>query len=138
MCLPLCRPLGREALPGDVLCLHLRLSERATKIEPRQAGGSLTALPAIDVQSGEVSAYIPIHPISTIGGQISLETDLSQKGMGRSVSRVDSAAQIKAMKQLAGRLELQRSKKKNNMQPTIRRVSVARLRPAPHDNANLV
>jgi F-type H+-transporting ATPase subunit alpha len=107
------RPPGREAYPGDVFYLHSRLLERAAKLNPDFGGGSLTALPIIETQAGDVSAYIPTNVISITDGQIFLETDLFYKGIrpalnvGISVSRVGSAAQTKAMKKVAGKLKLQ-------------------------------
>jgi F-type H+-transporting ATPase subunit alpha len=107
------RPPGREAYPGDVFYLHSRLLERAAKMSTAQGGGSLTALPVIETQAGDVSAYIPTNVISITDGQIFLETDLFYRGIrpainvGISVSRVGSAAQIKAMKQVAGRIKLE-------------------------------
>ncbi len=107
------RPPGREAYPGDVFYLHSRLLERAAKMSQAQGGGSLTALPIIETQAGDISAYIPTNVISITDGQIFLETDLFYKGirpavnMGKSVSRVGGAAQIKAMKQVAGSLKLE-------------------------------
>jgi F-type H+/Na+-transporting ATPase subunit alpha len=106
------RPPGREAYPGDVFYLHSRLLERAAKLNDSLGAGSLTALPVIETQAGDVSAYIPTNVISITDGQIYLETELFYKGIrpavnvGLSVSRVGSAAQIKAMKQVAGRLRL--------------------------------
>jgi F-type H+-transporting ATPase subunit alpha len=106
------RPPGREAYPGDVFYLHSRLLERAAKLSDEEGGGSLTALPIIETQAGDVSAYIPTNVISITDGQIFLETDLFFAGVrpainvGISVSRVGSAAQIKAMKQVAGTLKL--------------------------------
>ncbi len=106
------RPPGREAYPGDVFYLHSRLLERAAKYAPEYGGGSLTALPIIETQAGDVSAYIPTNVISITDGQLYLETDLFNAGIkpalnvGISVSRVGSAAQTKAMKQVAGRLKL--------------------------------
>ena len=106
------RPPGREAYPGDVFYLHSRLLERAAKLSDEHGGGSLTALPIIETQEGDVSAYIPTNVISITDGQIYLEGDLFYKGIrpalnvGLSVSRVGSAAQIKAMKQVAGKLRL--------------------------------
>jgi len=105
------RPSGREAYPGDVFYLHSRLLERAACVEQKYGGGSLTALPIIETQAGDVSAYIPTNVISITDGQIYLETDLFYQGIrpaisvGISVSRVGSAAQIKAMKQMAGHLK---------------------------------
>ncbi|HEX9117701.1 MAG TPA: F0F1 ATP synthase subunit alpha [Anaerolineae bacterium] len=107
------RPPGREAYPGDVFYLHSRLLERAAKLNPEHGGGSLTALPIIETQAGDVSAYVPTNVISITDGQIYLESDLFYAGIrpavnvGLSVSRVGSAAQIKAMKQVAGQLRLQ-------------------------------
>jgi F-type H+-transporting ATPase subunit alpha len=106
------RPPGREAYPGDVFYLHSRLLERAAKYASEHGGGSLTALPIIETQAGDLSAYIPTNVISITDGQIYLETDLFNAGIrpalnvGLSVSRVGSAAQTKAMKQVAGRLRL--------------------------------
>ncbi len=106
------RPPGREAFPGDVFYLHSRLLERAAKLNERHGGGSLTALPIIETQAGDVSAYIPTNVISITDGQIYLETDLFYSGqrpavnVGLSVSRVGGAAQIKAMKKVAGTLRL--------------------------------
>jgi len=106
------RPPGREAYPGDVFYLHSRLLERAARLSEEHGGGSLTALPIIETQAGDVSAYIPTNVISITDGQIFLETDLFHAGfrpainVGISVSRVGGAAQIKAMKQVAGRLRL--------------------------------
>jgi len=105
------RPSGREAYPGDVFYLHSRLLERAARVGERYGNGSLTALPIIETQAGDVSAYIPTNVISITDGQIFLETDLFYQGIrpaisvGISVSRVGSAAQLKAMKQVAGRLK---------------------------------
>ena len=113
MSLLLRRPPGREAYPGDVFYLHSRLLERAAKMSDEHGAGSLTALPVIETQAGDVSAYIPTNVISITDGQIFLETDLFYKGIrpainvGLSVSRVGSAAQIKAMKQVAGRIKLE-------------------------------
>jgi len=112
MSLLLRRPPGREAYPGDVFYLHSRLLERAAKMNNDHGGGSLTALPVIETQAGDVSAYIPTNVISITDGQIFLETELFFQGIrpainvGLSVSRVGSAAQIKAMKQVAGRIKL--------------------------------
>ena len=106
------RPPGREAYPGDIFYLHSRLLERAAKLNAEHGGGSLTALPIIETQAGDVSAYIPTNVISITDGQIYLESDLFYKGVrpalnvGLSVSRVGSAAQIKAMKKVAGKLRL--------------------------------
>src|SRR6186713_868707 len=105
------RPSGREAYPGDVFYLHSRLLERAARVGEKFGNGSLTALPIIETQAGDVSAYIPTNVISITDGQIFLETDLFYQGIrpaisvGLSVSRVGSAAQVKAMKQVAGRLK---------------------------------
>ncbi|CAI8022545.1 ATP synthase subunit alpha, mitochondrial [Geodia barretti] len=113
MSLLLRRPPGREAYPGDVFYLHSRLLERAAKMNEDYGGGSLTALPIIETQAGDVSAYIPTNVISITDGQIFLETELFYKGIrpainvGLSVSRVGSAAQIKAMKQVAGSMKLE-------------------------------
>src|SRR6202050_2208033 len=106
------RPPGREAYPGDVFYLHSRLLERSAKLSKERGGGSLTALPVIETQAGDVSAYIPTNIISITDGQIFLETDLFNQGqrpalnVGISVSRVGSAAQTKAMKKVAGKLKL--------------------------------
>src|SRR5947199_3168462 len=105
------RPSGREAYPGDVFYLHSRLLERAARVGEKYGNGSLTALPIIETQAGDVSAYIPTNVISITDGQIFLETDLFYQGtrpaisVGISVSRVGSEAQLKAMKQVAGRLK---------------------------------
>ena len=113
MSLLLRRPPGREAFPGDVFYLHSRLLERAAKMNEENGAGSLTALPVIETQAGDVSAYIPTNVISITDGQIFLETDLFYSGIrpavnvGLSVSRVGSAAQIKAMKQVAGSIKLE-------------------------------
>lgn len=113
MSLLLRRPPGREAYPGDVFYLHSRLLERAAKMSDTQGGGSLTALPIIETQAGDVSAYIPTNVISITDGQIFLETELFYKGIrpainvGLSVSRVGSAAQTKSMKQVAGSMKLE-------------------------------
>uniref|UniRef100_L2GEV6 ATP synthase subunit alpha n=1 Tax=Colletotrichum fructicola (strain Nara gc5) TaxID=1213859 RepID=L2GEV6_COLFN len=112
MSLLLRRPPGREAYPGDVFYLHSRLLERAAKMNDKLGGGSMTALPVIETQGGDVSAYIPTNVISITDGQIFLESELFYKGVrpainvGLSVSRVGSAAQLKAMKQVAGSLKL--------------------------------
>src|SRR5207247_1945145 len=106
------RPPGREAYPGDVFYLHSRLLERAAKLNDALGGGSLTALPIIETQAGDVSAYIPTNVISITDGQIFLQSDLFFSGVrpavnvGISVSRVGSSAQTKAMKKVAGRLRL--------------------------------
>jgi F-type H+-transporting ATPase subunit alpha len=113
MSLLLRRPPGREAYPGDVFYLHSRLLERAAKMSDERGAGSLTALPIIETQAGDVSAYIPTNVISITDGQIFLESELFYKGVrpavnvGLSVSRVGSAAQIKAMKQVAGSIKLE-------------------------------
>ena len=113
MSLLLRRPPGREAYPGDVFYLHSRLLERAAKMNDDNGGGSLTALPVIETQAGDVSAYIPTNVISITDGQIFLETELFYAGIrpavnvGISVSRVGSAAQVKAMKQVAGTIKLE-------------------------------
>jgi len=113
MSLLLRRPPGREAYPGDVFYLHSRLLERAAKMNDKEGGGSLTALPIIETQAGDVSAYIPTNVISITDGQIFLETELFYKGIrpainvGLSVSRVGSAAQTKSMKQVAGSMKLE-------------------------------
>jgi F-type H+-transporting ATPase subunit alpha len=105
------RPSGREAYPGDVFYLHSRLLERSARVGEKYGNGSLTALPIIETQAGDVSAYIPTNVISITDGQIYLETDLFYQGIrpavsvGLSVSRVGSAAQIKAMKQVAGKIK---------------------------------
>ena len=112
MSLLLRRPPGREAYPGDVFYLHSRLLERACKLSDELGGGSLTALPVIETQAGDVSAYIPTNVISITDGQIFLESDLFYSGVrpainvGISVSRVGGNAQVKAMRQVAGRLKL--------------------------------
>ena len=112
MSLLLRRPPGREAYPGDVFYLHSRLLERSAKLGDDHGNGSLTALPIIETQGGDVSAFIPTNVISITDGQIFLETELFYKGIrpavnvGLSVSRVGSAAQIKAMKQVAGTIKL--------------------------------
>ena len=113
MSLLLRRPPGREAYPGDVFYLHSRLLERAAKLSDANGGGSLTALPVIETQAGDVSAYIPTNVISITDGQIFLETELFNQGIrpavnvGLSVSRVGSAAQTKAMKKVAGSIKLE-------------------------------
>jgi F-type H+-transporting ATPase subunit alpha len=113
MSLLLRRPPGREAYPGDVFYLHSRLLERAAKMSDANGGGSLTALPIIETQAGDVSAYIPTNVISITDGQIFLETDLFYQGIrpainvGLSVSRVGSAAQTKAMKKVSGSIKLE-------------------------------
>jgi F-type H+-transporting ATPase subunit alpha len=106
------RPPGREAYPGDVFYLHSRLLERAAKLSDAKGGGSLTSLPIIETQAGDISAYIPTNVISITDGQIFLEADLFNSGfrpainVGNSVSRVGGSAQIKAMRQVAGTLRL--------------------------------
>src|SRR5204862_494651 len=106
------RPPGREAYPGDVFYLHSRLLERASKLKKELGGGSLTALPIIETQAGDLSAYIPTNVISITDGQIFLESDLFHQGVrpainvGNSVSRVGGSAQVKAMRQVAGTLRL--------------------------------
>jgi F-type H+/Na+-transporting ATPase subunit alpha len=106
------RPPGREAYPGDVFYLHSRLLERAAKLNDKFGGGSLTALPIIETQAGDLSAYIPTNVISITDGQIFLESDLFHQGVrpainvGNSVSRVGGSAQVKAMRQVAGTLRL--------------------------------
>ena len=113
MSLLLRRPPGREAYPGDVFYLHSRLLERASKLSDEKGGGSLTALPIVETQAGDIAAYIPTNVISITDGQIFLEADLFFSGVrpaidvGRSVSRVGSSAQTKAMKKVAGRLRLE-------------------------------
>ena len=113
MSLLLKRPPGREAYPGDVFYLHSRLLERAAKLNDELGGGSLTALPIIETQAGDISAYIPTNVISITDGQIFLQTELFNSGVrpavdsGLSVSRVGSAAQVKAMKQVSGSLKLE-------------------------------
>jgi F-type H+-transporting ATPase subunit alpha len=112
MSLLLRRPPGREAYPGDVFYLHSRLLERAARLNDENGGGSLTALPMIETQAGDISAYIPTNVISITDGQLFLETDLFNAGqrpalnVGTSVSRVGSAAQTKAMRKVAGPLKL--------------------------------
>jgi len=106
------RPPGREAYPGDVFYLHSRLLERAAKLNDSLGGGSLTSLPIIETQAGDLSAYIPTNVISITDGQIFLEADLFNQGVrpainvGNSVSRVRGSAQIKAIRQVAGTLRL--------------------------------
>jgi len=113
MSLLLRRPPGREAYPGDIFYLHSRLLERSAKLSKELGGGSITALPIIETQEGDVSAYIPTNVISITDGQIFLETDLFNKGIrpalnvGISVSRVGSAAQTKAMKKVSGKIRLE-------------------------------
>jgi len=113
MSLLLRRPPGREAYPGDVFYLHSRLLERSAKLSVKYGGGSLTALPVIETQAGDVSAYVPTNVISITDGQIFLESKLFNEGIrpainvGLSVSRVGSAAQVKAMKEIAGTLKLE-------------------------------
>ena len=113
MSLLLRRPPGREAYPGDVFYLHSRLLERAAKLSDDHGGGSLTALPIIETQGGDVSAFIPTNVISITDGQIFLETELFNQGIrpainvGLSVSRVGSSAQTKAMKKVSGSMKLE-------------------------------
>jgi len=113
MSLLLRRPPGREAYPGDVFYLHSRLLERSAKLSSNYGGGSLTALPIIETQAGDVSAYVPTNVISITDGQVFLESKLFNEGIrpainvGLSVSRVGSAAQVKAMKEIAGTLKLE-------------------------------
>jgi len=113
MALLLRRPPGREAYPGDVFYLHSRLLERSAKLSKRNGGGSLTSLPIIETQAGDVSAYIPTNVISITDGQIFLETKLFNEGIrpainvGLSVSRIGSAAQTKGMKQVASSIKLE-------------------------------
>lgn len=113
ICLILKRPSGREAYPGDVFYLHSKLLERAARLSPDYGNGSLTALPIIETQAGDISAYIPTNVISITDGQIFLDTGLFNRGIrpaiaiGTSVSRVGSAAQLKAFKQVAGKLKLE-------------------------------
>jgi F-type H+-transporting ATPase subunit alpha len=113
MSLLLRRPPGREAYPGDVFYIHSRLLERAAKLNDDHGGGSLTALPLVETQAGDIGAYIPTNVISITDGQIFLESNLFYKGIrpaidvGASVSRVGSSAQIKAMKQVAGKIKLE-------------------------------
>ena len=113
MSLLLRRPPGREAYPGDVFYLHSRLLERAAKLSDKLGGGSMTALPIVETQEGDVSAYIPTNVISITDGQIFLSSDIFNSGIrpainvGISVSRVGSAAQPKAMKKIAGKLKLE-------------------------------
>ena len=112
MSLLLRRPPGREAYPGDVFFLHSRLLERAAKLSEKNGGGSLTALPVIETQAGDISTYIPTNVISITDGQVFLESKLFMQGIrpavnvGTSVSRVGSAAQVKAMKQVSGSIKL--------------------------------
>jgi len=113
MSLLLRRPPGREAFPGDVFYLHSRLLERAAKLGDAFGGGSLTSLPVVETQAGDVSAYIPTNVISITDGQIFLEAELFNKGIrpavniGISVSRIGAAAQVSAMKQIAGKMKLE-------------------------------
>ena len=112
MSLLLRRPPGREAFPGDIFYLHSRLLERAAKLKDDLGGGSLTAIPVVEIQAGDVTAYIPTNVISITDGQIYLETDLFYAGVrpainvGISVSRVGGKAQVKAMRKVAGRIRL--------------------------------
>ena len=132
------RPPGREAYPGDVFYLHSRLLERAAKLSDKEGGGSLTALPIIETQAGDVSAYIPTNVISITDGQIFLETDLFYSGVrpainvGISVSRVGGSAQIKAMKQVAGTLRA-----RARAVPRARGLRAVRLRPRQGDPGQL-
>ena len=134
MALLLRRPPGREAYPGDVFYLHSRLLERAARMNDENGGGSLTALPIIETQAGDVSAYIPTNVISITDGQIFLETDLFNAGqrpalnIGISVSRVGSAAQTKAMKKVAAPLKLDLAQYR-----VARRVRPVRVRPGQGD-----
>ena len=113
MSLLLKRPPGREAYPGDVFYLHSRLLERSARLDEKYGGGSITALPIIETQAGDVSAYIPTNVISITDGQIYLESELFNSGMrpavnaGLSVSRVGGSAQIKAMKKVAGPIRME-------------------------------
>jgi len=113
MSLLLRRPPGREAFPGDIFYLHSRLLERAAKLNDNFGNGSLTALPIVETQAGDVSAYIPTNVISITDGQVFLESELFNQGIrpainvGLSVSRVGSAAQVKSLKQIAGTLKLE-------------------------------
>src|SRR5436189_527347 len=119
MALLLRRPPGREAYPGDVFYLHSRLLERAARLNADNGGGSLTALPFIETQAGDVSAYIPTNVISITDGQIYLETDLFNSNVrpainvGLSVSRVGGSAQVKAMRSVAGTLRLELAQYRN-------------------------
>ena len=128
------RPPGREAYPGDVFYLHSRLLERAAKLKKELGGGSLTALPIIETQAGDLSAYIPTNVISITDGQIFLESDLFNQGIrpainvGNSVSRVGGSAQIKAMRQVAGS-----SASRSRAVPRARGVRAVRQRPRPGD-----
>ena len=140
------RPPGREAFPGDVFYLHSRLLERACSLNENYGGGSLTALPIIETQAGDVSAYIPTNVISITDGQIFLETDLFNAGVrpavnpGISVSRVGSAAQIKAMKKVSGSLKLSYSQYRElqSFSPFARRslVSVSKSEPNCENDCN--
>src|SRR3546814_816863 len=131
MSLLLRRPPGREAYPGDVFYLHSRLLERAAKLNEDNGSGSLTALPLIETQANDVSAYIPTNVISITDGQIFLETDLFFQGIrpavnvGLSVSRVGSAAQVKAMKQVAGKIKGERSEEHTSELQSLMRISYA-------------
>ena len=131
------RPPGREAYPGDVFYLHSRLLERAAKLSDELGGGSLTALPVIETKAGDISAYIPTNVISITDGQVFLETDLFNSGIrpainvGNSVSRVGSAAQIKAMKQVSGTLKLDLAQfPSSSRSPPSGRSSTASRRPS--------
>ena len=138
------RPPGREAYPGDVFYLHSRLLERAAKLRNELGGGSLTALPIIETQAGDLSAYIPTNVISITDGQMFLETDLFNQGVrpainvGNSVSRVGGSAQIKAMRQVAGTLRLDLAQYRElaafaqfGSRPRQGDAAAARARPAP-------
>ena len=131
------RPPGREAYPGDIFYLHSRLLERSARLSDEYGGGSLTALPIIETQAGDVSAYIPTNVISITDGQIYLETDLFYAGIrpalnvGISVSRVGGDAQTKAMKKVAGRLKLELSPVPRTGGLCPVRLRPGRLHPAP-------
>ena len=137
MSLLLRRPPGREAYPGDVFYLHSRLLERAAKLDDEHGGGSITALPIIETQAGDVSAYVPTNVISITDGQIYLETELFTSGIrpavnaGLSVSRVGSSAQTRAMRSVAGtlRLDLAQYRELGHIRPVRNRG------PGPRDQA---
>ena len=135
------RPPGREAYPGDVFYLHSRLLERSSKLNDEKGGGSLTALPIIETQAGDVSAYIPTNVISITDGQIYLETDLFNSGVrpavnvGLSVSRVGGSAQIKAMRQVAGTLKLDLAQYREPRQAPHRTAQAAAVFPAAYREA---
>jgi F-type H+-transporting ATPase subunit alpha len=135
------RPSGREAYPGDVFYLHSRLLERSARVNENYGNGSLTALPIIETQAGDVSAYIPTNVISITDGQIYLETDLFYQGIrpaisvGLSVSRVGSAAQIKAMKQVAGTVSSSTSPSSANSRPSRSSVPTSTPRRRPSSSA---